>query len=138
MSRRFFRYIRRVYGFSRGVERLSDLRKEPQVSTKSCFIFAFWMFALGVRSLNAFEERLRQDGRKSLWDKVFASRAPSADTVGYCFGGLDLEGLRNLLHGIYTTLQRNHVIKRLTIMGWRAIALDGHELFSSYTRHCPQ
>jgi hypothetical protein len=138
MSRRFFSYIRKVYGFSREAGRLFDFRKGPQVSTKSCFMFAFWMFAPGVRSLNAFEERLRQEGRKSLWDRVFASRAPSADTLGYCFERFDLEGLRNLIHGIYTTLQRNHVIARLlTITGFRAPAIDGHELFSSYSRHCP-
>lgn len=136
MSKRFFRYLEKVYGFSRVAGKIRDHRKDAQVSTFSCFMFAFWMFALGVRSLNAFEERIGQDGRMLIWKRVFKSRAPSADTVGYAFERLDLDGLRNMLHHIYTTLQRNHVIGKLLICGWRTLAIDGHELFASYTRHC--
>jgi hypothetical protein len=136
MSRRFWRYIEKVYKFSKVAKGLKDQRQFPQVSSLSCFMFAFWMFVLGERSINAFGQRLGQEGRRVLWDKVFGSRAPSPDTVGYCFDRFDLEGLRELLHHLYTTLQRNHVIGRLAIRGWRAVAVDGHELFSSYIKHC--
>ena len=136
MSRRFWSYLEKVYKFSKIAKELKDQRQHPQVSTLSCFMYAFWMFALGERSLNAFEQRLGQEDRRSLWDKVFSSRGPSADTVGYCFDRFELFGLRDLLHHLYTTLQRNHVIGRLDICGWRVLAVDGHELFSSYIKHC--
>mgnify|MGYP000537958304 CR=1 FL=1 len=138
MSRRFFAYLEKVYKLSRKAAELKDRRESSQVSGLSCFMFAFWMFALGEGSLNGFEQRLLQGGRRGLWSKVFSSRAPSADTVGYCFDRIELDGLRDLLHHLYTTLQRNRVISKLTIGGWRVLAVDGHELCSSYVKHCDQ
>jgi len=136
MSKRFFAYLEKVYKLSGKAAALKDRRESPQVSSLSCFMFAFWMLVLGEGSLNCFEQRLWQEGRRGLWGKLFSSRAPSADTVGYCFDRIELYGLRDLLHQIYTTLQRNHVISKLTICGWRVLAVDGHELFSSYVKHC--
>ena len=138
MSKRFFAYLEKVFKFSRKAAELKDRRESPQVSGLSCFMSGFWMLVLGEGSLNGFEQRLKQEERRGLWRKLFSSRAPSADTVGYCFDRIELEGLRDLLHHLYTTLQRNHVIGKLTICGWRALAVDGHELFSSYIKHCDQ
>ena len=138
MSRRFFVYLEKVYKLSSKAAELKDRRESHQVSGLSCFMFVFWMLALGEGSLNGFEQRLLQEGRRALWSRLFSSRAPSADTVGYCFDRIELDGLRDLLHQIYTTLQRNRVISKLTICGWRVLAVDGHELCSSYLKHCDQ
>ncbi len=50
----------------------------------------------------------------------------------------DCETLRGMIHGIYTRLQRNHLLGQMRFGGWSIVALDGHELFSSYSRCCPQ
>lgn len=101
-------------------------------------MMVFWMFALFERSLNAAEERLREHGRSSRWKKLFNSRPPSADTVGYALSRFDLDSLREMIHHLYTVLQRNRHIAGFRIGGLRFLALDGHELFSSYLRTCPQ
>ena len=136
MKKRFFRYLEKVYKLSGRAKGLKDERQDPEVSTFSCFMFALWMFVQGLPGLYSFEERIRQEQRRKLWANVFGSRPPSDDTVGYCFERFDLEGLRKLLHYIYTTLQRNHVVGKMTTCGYRVLALDGHELFSSYNKHC--
>jgi hypothetical protein len=137
MIRRFAAYMNKVYGLGRALGELLDQRQGPRVSAESCALFAFWMFALGLPSFNAFEEKLRSEERRQLWRKLFHGRPASADTVGYCFERLDPEPLRRLLKRIYTTLQRNHLIARIAVRGFRVLAVDGHELFTSYRRHCP-
>jgi len=136
MSRRFLAYIEKIFKLTEKAGRLIDKRANEQVSTSSCFMFALCMFVLGKPSLNSFEERLNLGHRKKLWKKIFSGRAPSADTVGYCFERLELDGLRDLLHHIYTTLQRNHIIEHLSISGYRVLAIDGIEISSSDIKHC--
>lgn len=98
----------------------------------------FWMFSSLQPSLNAVEERLRDHGRKSRWERLLGSRPPSADTVGYAFSRFDLDSLREMIHALYTVLQRNHHVASFRIGGLRVLAIDGHELFASYLRACPQ
>lgn len=137
MSRRFFAYLNKVFGLAGLAGGLRDRRQSPRVSTRSCFMFGFAMFAQGAGSLNLFEGRLRQGRRAAWWQRAFGNRPPSADSVGYCLERFQIEGLRESIHRIYTTLQRNHALLKFNLAGWRAMALDGHELFASYKRHCP-
>jgi hypothetical protein len=96
------------------------------------------MFASLEPSLNAVEERLRDSVRRGRWKKLFGSRPPSADTIGYAFSRFDLDSLREMIHHLYTVLQRNHHVARLRVGGLRELVVDGHELSSSYLRSCPQ
>jgi len=43
-----------------------------------------------------------------------------------------------MIHQVYRRLQRNHLIGQIRLDGWLIVALDGHELFSSYSRCCPR
>jgi hypothetical protein len=120
------------------VEGFHDDRQDPRISTASCFFASFFMFVHGERSLLAFDQRWRREDRRARWRKVFKSPPPSDDAMAYCYERFHLEELRQLLHHLYTTLQRNHVLDQFTLEGFRAAALDGHELFASYDRHCPE
>jgi hypothetical protein len=59
---------------------------------------------------------------------------PSDDSVGRVFAQVEVLGLREGLHQIYSRLKRN---KALNGIGRLGIAiLDGHETHASYLRHC--
>ena len=144
MSQRFRGYLEKVSDFTKLVSRVRDRRASARVSTYSCFLFGFWMFALGSRGLNGFEARVRQASRRAAWRKAFqvegsgASGPPSADTMGDCLARVELDDPRQVLHRIYTVPQRNHLLARFGIGGLRVLAVDGHEVFSSCRLRCPQ
>ena len=137
LSRRFQRYSEKVFGLRSHAEHLRDGRRHAQVSTLSCFLAVFFMFASFERSLNSLEERLRDPLRRRRWNRLCGTRPPSADTIGYCFSRFDLDSLRAMIHHLYTVLQRNHHVARLRVGNLRALSVDGHELFASYLRACP-
>jgi hypothetical protein len=90
------------------------------------------MFAQRLPSLNALEEVLRRRGR------AFVQKAvPSADTLGYAYERLDPDGVRFLLQHVCAASRRNKSLrKRGSTRPW-VVAIDGHELFASYKRCCP-
>lgn len=91
------------------------------------------MFAQRLPSLNALEEVLRRRG------KTFVERAvPSADTMGYAFERLDPHGLRAMLQRVCALGRRNKSLRRRNPSRPWVLALDGHELFASFKRCCPQ
>lgn len=133
---RFFRYCRKVFGFPHLVDRVGDKRIQPHIDgTRICMsICLLFLFRLG--SLNAWEELLRDPRRHKKWERLLGGRLPSADAIGYYAERVDCDTLREGLHSVYTNLQRNHHLSRYRIGGWIALAVDGHELFCSYSRHC--
>lgn len=134
MLRRFFRYIARVYGFDTLSSQTRDARPRPLIPTEVVFRSTFLMFTLRLPSLNALEQYLRHaDKRVEEW----IGGTLCADTVGYCASRFDLDTLREILRQIYLTLRRNNALKPLLIGGLKTLAIDGHELFSSYNRCCP-
>ena len=88
------------------------------------------MIAAQMGSLNALE----QERGNPFWRRWLEGDLASADTTGRVYGGLEVEGLRVALHGIYTRLKRNKALKGRH--GWSVLIVDGHESSSSYLRCC--
>jgi hypothetical protein len=61
---------------------------------------------------------------------------PSAEAIGYYAERVDCDSLRTVLFLLYVLLQRKRHIKKFRIHGRLVLALDGHELFSSYCLDC--
>jgi hypothetical protein len=137
-ARRFRAWADKVHRLGEIADALTDRRLHPRVSTASCFSFVLGVFALGQGSFHAAEQALGPEPRRKRWRKRHRSDPPSADTAGYCYEGLDLDGLRAALRSIYTQCQRNHVLDDFTRRGLRMAIVDGHELLASYDLHCPQ
>jgi hypothetical protein len=112
---------------------LVDLRRRPHVVVLDVFRAVLVLFAERLGSLNALEEVLRRRGRPLVRPGFI-----SADTVGYSYARLEPEGLRRILEDLCKTARRNKSLQRRNPRLPWTIAIDGHELFSSYKRCCPE
>lgn len=90
------------------------------------------MFVQRLPSLNALEEVLRRRGRSFVQKAV-----PSADTMGYAYERLDSDGVRAMLQHVCAASRRNKSLRRRGSARPWVVAIDGHELFASYKRCCP-
>ena len=131
--------MERVFDFSALLGHLRDGRHCPSISTQTVFYCVFLLFVLRLGSLNALEAHYRERRRRRRWQAhLCQTPPPSADTVGYSLMRFDCETLREMIHGVYKRLQRNHLTSQIRLGGWSIVGLDGHELFSSYSRCCPR
>lgn len=135
---RFFRYGTKVFQLPRLLAMLEDRRIQPEIPGQTIWLSTFLLFLLRLGSLNALEEMLKDTNRRSKWRRILGNRPPSADTIGYFADRVGCDSLRQILQAIYARLQRNHYLKQLRIGGWVLLAVDGHELFASYSRHCDE
>ncbi|MFQ6094338.1 MAG: transposase [bacterium] len=138
MLRRFLRYVDRVFDFRASLQTLRDSRHHPLISCQTIFYCVFLLFVLRLGSLNALEAYYQQRPRRRRWQAHLGQVPPSADTVGYSLMRFDCGRLREMIRGVYQRLQRNHLLGQIRLSGWSIVALDGHELFSSYSRCCSQ
>lgn len=69
---------------------------------------------------------------------LVSKKIPSADTIGYAYARMDPQGLRDVLKGVCTLARRNKALRRRDPALPVTAAIDGHELFKSFRRCCPQ
>jgi hypothetical protein len=136
MFKRFYGYINKYFKLLSIIDNLTDGRKRPFIPTKSIFWFIFMIFIMRLRSLNSMDEFRIDKDRKRHLENFIKGRFPSADTVGYVLKVFNITKLRQAIHGVYSLLQRRHIIAKVRIGGYLVLAIDGHELFSSRNRHC--
>ena len=95
----------------------------------------FLMFLLRMRSLHSFE----QEGRnKTVWSRWVGGDVPSADTIGYVFSRFDCTLLRETLRSINRKVGLNKALYLGKVNGMIVVSIDGHEVFSSFSRCCPE
>ncbi len=124
-----------MFGLCEQVCRLRDSRRRPQIPTSTVWLAAFALFALRFRSFNAFEQELR---RPRVWEAWLGPRKPSADTMGRVFSTMDLHSLRGLLLHMHRRMWRAKALAQCGGQRMRVVAVDGHELWTSRARCCPQ
>lgn len=130
---RFCAYVEKVFGLSRYLPTLTDSRPRPRRTTAAVFAAIFTLFATRRGSLNGLEPDLRDPPRLR---GIVGPEPPSVDSIGRIAALMDSRPLRQLLGGIARRLKRN---KALTDReGYFLAAVDGHELFSSRKRCCPE
>ena len=133
MMRRFCAYVEKVFGLSDHLGRLTDSRKRPQIPTAAAFACGLTLFATRRGSLNALEEDLRVPGRLQV---LVGDQPPSVDSIGRIYALMDSQPLRLVLRDVAHQLKRNKALT--STEGYFAVAVDGHEFFSSRKRCCPQ
>jgi hypothetical protein len=117
------------------VATLRDARPRPQIPTATVWLAAFTLFVLRVPSFHALEQDFRRPRR---WARWLDGRLPSADTLGRGLAGLALPELRALLAVVHRRAWRRRTIHRRPGEPYRVVAVDGHELWASQARCCPQ
>jgi hypothetical protein len=97
-------------------------------------VFPAVFFAMFCCRLPSFNE-LEQQRRKKSWRRwLEGHELPCAGELAYVSERLEAGGLRRCLSHIYSRLKRNKVLA--ATHGWMLAAVDGHEIASSYKRHC--
>ncbi len=88
------------------------------------------LFWARLGSLNA----LGTTAGARLWKQWLGEELCSEDTIARVHALIDAQGLRKGLHWVYGCLKRNKALRAL--QGWEVAVVDGHEMHSSYRRHC--
>jgi hypothetical protein len=130
---RFARYLERVFQFRGHCARLTDRRITPRIPSRAVWLCVLSLYLLRLRSLNALEQAVRTTPRWAAW---LGASPPSADTIGYALARFDVEALRALLAQMHHRIKRMKALCRLWPEPYWVAALDGHELWSSRSRHC--
>ncbi|MFQ5814261.1 MAG: hypothetical protein ACE5I2_13880, partial [Anaerolineae bacterium] len=133
MLRRWAVYLEKVFDFRVRVTQLGDRRVKPRIATANVWLAVLAMFALRLRSFHRLEQELRRAKR---WESWVGTEKPSADTVGRVM--TRLEGLRELVVVLNRIAWRNKAIHLRPQESYRVVAVDGHELWSSRARCCPE
>jgi hypothetical protein len=129
-------YLQRQFGFRQLVAGLTDRRPRPQILMATVWLSVFGLFALRLGSFHALEQELRRPRRWEGW--VGAGRKPSAKTLGRVLAGSGLAEQRQLLATVNRRAWRAKAIHRRPGAAYRVVAVDGHELWASRARCCPQ
>ena len=130
---RLAKYLDKVWGFSKLVQKLKDGRKNPPTPTASIFLGLFGMLSVRLGSLNQLETQLKIPGR---WERWIGLKMPSADTIAYSLDRFDLKPLRMMLWVIAKLCKRKKVFRRLfPDIHWVG-ALDGIETYKSREKDC--
>lgn len=110
--------------------KVSDTRQMPRIATSTIVKAGLVLFWARIGSLNGLEN----SARSRFWHGWLGERLPSADTMGKVSAQMKAEGLRTVIHNVYSCLKRNKALKGRH--GFLVGVLDGHETSSSYWRHC--
>ena len=94
------------------------------------------MLTVRIGSLNGLEEAFRQCGRRTRWHTWFGGDLPSADRLGEVAALTNADDVRTVLHAHYALRRRKKTLTPLP-GGLRMLILDGHEMFASYLKCCP-
>ena len=135
MLRRLVKYLDKMFELRNRVETFRDKRKDPDISAQKIWLSIFSMFVLRYRSFNQLEKELHRPGRLR---NLVGGQAISADTIGYSCVRFHLEGPRQLLAVVNRKAWRSKAIQADLPQSYRVVAVDGHELFASYSRCCDQ
>lgn len=133
MFRRLTRYLDKVFRFRQRLGGLTDRRTAPRIAPLTVWLCVLGLYLLRLRSLNQLEQAVRSSRRWAGW---LEAEPPSADTIGYALARFELGGVRALLAQIYHRIKRNKALQRQWPEPYWVAALDGHELWTSRSRHC--
>ncbi len=129
----FFQYINKVFRFRSHLPSLSDARLDPDISPQSVFLTLFYGFVFRLPSFQQIEAEL---AHSFLPQWIGVERPFTDDVLRYSLCGFDLEPLEQMLVDVNRRLKRGKAFDPGRVQGHIVAALDGIEVWSSYSRHC--
>jgi hypothetical protein len=112
---------------------MADARTDPEISPSSVFLALFHSFVFRLPSLQQLDSEL---SHSCLQHWIGAERAFRDDTVRYSLCGFDLDPLEAMLVDVNRRLKRGKAFDEGRVQGRLLAALDGIEVWSSFSRHC--
>jgi hypothetical protein len=134
----FVRYACEVYGLPHLLGRLTDGRRDPDISGLQVVTSLFHTALLRIPSINALEGDLKEaDFQQLIGRKPHPGvKAFSAEVVDNVLDQLHLDGVRDVIEDLFWTAERNKAFREGSYGCLRAVAIDGWEAFTSYDRCC--
>ena len=132
MMARFCAYTEKVFRLSQRFPTLTDSRPRPRIKTAAAFAAVFTLFATRRGSLNGLEQDLRIPARLR---GLVGAGPPSVNSIGRIYAQMGSGPLRQSLRDVAYRLKRNKAL--IAREGYYIAAVDGHELFASRKRCCP-
>ncbi len=118
------------------MEQVRDGRIKPHITARRVVMGLFFMLVVRIGSLNGVEEAFRHCGRRTRWHAWIGGDLPSADRLGEVAALMNADDVRAVLRAHYTQRRRKKTLTPLP-GGLRMLILDGHEMFASYLKCCP-
>lgn len=130
--KRFLGYADKMFALYKLLEEIPLERQKEIIPSWDVVFSSFMMCAARMGSLNVLEG----SSPSSFWKRVLRCRMPCADEIAWASERIPIEALREVLYSVYRKARRNKVFA--PFHGFRLLAVDGHELFSSYARCCSE
>ncbi len=132
----FFRYVNKVYGFSKILNSMKDKRSNTKLTPQTIFLSAFLCCLLRFGSLN----RLQFEAKNKKLGKFLNTNQKDtfcANSVANGLENIDVNILKHQLVSIPKKMKRNKVFCN-TIGGLLIASVDGTEVFRSEKTHCDE
>lgn len=137
-SKKFLRYIKRVFDFYNIVNSQKDLRKRQNFKTSMIFTIVFWGFILRVPSFNKLEKMINYGCFNPLFPR--RTKLPSIDAISEALTKWDLVALEKSFQKINSILTKNKTFAKGTIDGFTVCAIDGTDIINTggkkKCKHC--
>jgi len=137
-SKKFLKYIKRVFDFYNIVKSQKDLRKKQTLKTGVIFTIVFWGFILRVQSFNQLEKMINYGCFNPLFSKKV--KLPSIDAIGEALAKWDLVALEKSFQSINSVLAKKKTFSNGTIDGFTVCAIDGTDIVNTgekkKCKHC--
>jgi len=134
----FFRYVNKVYEFSKILYSMKDKRSNTELTPQTIFLSVFLCCILRFGSLN----RLQFEAKNKRISKFLKLDKGSRDTfcansIANGLENIDVNILERQLTSIPKKMKRNKVFCN-TIGGLKVASVDGTEIFRSEKTHCDE
>lgn len=133
-SKKFLRYINKVYHFKDIVKCQKDFRKKQHVNTQIIFTIVFWAFLFRIKSFNELEKMIQYGCFKPLFPR--STKMPSIDAISDTLTLWDIDRLKESFQKIINILNTNKTFKNGTINGYNVCAFDGTDIIKSSKKKC--
>jgi len=138
----FFRYVNKVYGFSKIVNSMMDKRSNTELTPQIIFMSVFLCCLLRFGSLNRLQfeaksKRLSKFLKTNKGDKNTSKDTFCANTIANGLENIDIDILEHQLISIPKKMKRNKVFCK-SIGGLKIASVDGTEIYRSENIHCDE
>jgi hypothetical protein len=129
----FSAWLNKGFALRRHAARMTDARLDPEISPSSVFLALFHAFVFRLPSFQQLDSEL---SHSYLQQWIGAKRPFHDDTLRYSLCGFDLEPLEDMLVDVNRRLKRGKAFDEGRVQGRLVAALDGIEIFSSFSHRC--
>ena len=128
------KYIKNVFDIEKGLNNLTDGRKNPTFKTKIVVLPVLFAFILRTRSFNELNNCIVENEFKNLLPR--GCKLPKIDAIRDTLKVIDVSKIRVILKDTVRKARENKVFTNGTIDGYVVAAIDGTQTYNSDKKSC--